>query len=814
MAEPISIQQLKDASEDAISLAEFIYKPANVMIPRRLAADINSLQYYLDYMSSYAQHSYETYDEMVANAVNLPENISVFVTNDLDSSKNGIYTYNGTSFIKGDYQPENAAKDYVEAKLGGLQVFNGKVRAQDISTVDGNTQDIKNLEFRNELDALPFEGGVLADTFVVVDSTLTQRQVNRGFESIEDMLSIVNPKTGLRAYVKSYHAGLNKGGGEYVYTGLEPLVNNGVNKLNGWVRSSPLDIFSGGIKAEGSDDTVAFQRTYDVFSSLKLAVDLQGLTINTASIDLTSDSIIHNGTLDVRSYVAPQGWDNNFRRAPIMSKYTPRNSPDDFEYDAIYRNLSTLRNVTFKDVVFKTSWFTTMFYCVEDIEFARCKFYTSQGACIQAIGGWSGTPLMNDTPTEYNIIQNTKNPRNKNIRVIDCYAEYVGEITATKFEYASLVRTIGCEDVLVQNCKTKDMRIAIHADIYNTDVRIMGGYFEMSERSRIHTSVVNMTDGDFLGIYIGQNSFNYLIQGVKMQNLQRPIYLEGASQVDIKDVIFDNKHTFLSPCFGVLVQANHRDNIGNFWANCADVTLSGTATQIRGYTSSVVVQPAPTNNITCYRNINIRGITSKTAGTAPSIVVQQADDITVTDNAMNSLLQLNYVGKHTIARNTIKSSGNYTIYISNTLQNLVLNDNILKVDSGALIYIADTTTHTLSLLGGSIELSNIFVQGLQVVNARGITMPDIPEREIYSQVIDLAAGSSGVYKIADSKIRPTFQLSAIMQSEAIYAAAPYNWKVNYVVVAGVGEVELIFYNNSNVALNFTANFYVDILTRL
>ena len=48
MAEPISIQQLKDASEDAITLADFIYKPANVMIPRRLAADINSLQYYLD----------------------------------------------------------------------------------------------------------------------------------------------------------------------------------------------------------------------------------------------------------------------------------------------------------------------------------------------------------------------------------------------------------------------------------------------------------------------------------------------------------------------------------------------------------------------------------------------------------------------------------------------------------------------------------------------------------------------------------------------------------------------------------------------
>lgn len=175
MAEPISIQQLKDASEDAITLADFIYKPANVMIPRRLAADINSLQYYLDYMSSYAQRSYETYDEMVANAVNLPSGVSAFVTNDLDATKNGIYTYNGTSFVKGDYQPENAAKDYVEEKLGGLQVFDGKVRAQDVSTTDGSTQEVKNAEFVQRQAAYPFEGSYSVIDSFELGATITQR---------------------------------------------------------------------------------------------------------------------------------------------------------------------------------------------------------------------------------------------------------------------------------------------------------------------------------------------------------------------------------------------------------------------------------------------------------------------------------------------------------------------------------------------------------------------------------------------------------------------------------------------------------------
>ena len=202
MAEPISIQQLKDASEDAISLADFINKPENVMIPRRLASDINSLQYYLDYMKSYAQRSYETYDEMVSNASNLSENVSVFVTNDSDTFKNGIYTYNGTSFVKGEYQPENLAKDFVEAKL----------------------------------DALPFEGGVLSDTFVVVDGSLSQRTINKGLESIADLSTIENPKDGLRVYVKSYHAGLGKGGGYFTYDSSNSLEFDGVFTFFGWER--------------------------------------------------------------------------------------------------------------------------------------------------------------------------------------------------------------------------------------------------------------------------------------------------------------------------------------------------------------------------------------------------------------------------------------------------------------------------------------------------------------------------------------------------------------------------------------------------
>lgn len=228
MAEPISIQQLKDASEDAISLAEFINEPENVMIPRRLASDINSLQYYLEYMKSFSQRSYETYDEMVANASNLSENVSVFVTNDSDTSKNGIYTYNGDSFVKGDYQPENAAKDYVEAKLGGLQVFDGKVRTQDVSTSDGSTQDVKNTEFRNELDALPFEDGLLPSEYVSVDGFISLDNVGNQ----ADVNKLVNKLTGYTVFAeKETTAGIESS--EYLQELIDSLPIGGTLDLQG-----------------------------------------------------------------------------------------------------------------------------------------------------------------------------------------------------------------------------------------------------------------------------------------------------------------------------------------------------------------------------------------------------------------------------------------------------------------------------------------------------------------------------------------------------------------------------------------------------
>lgn len=266
MAEPISIQQLKDASEDAITLADFIYKPANVMIPRRLAADINSLQYYLDYMSSYAQHSYETYDEMVANAPNLPNGVSAFVTNDLDTAKNGLYTYNGVSFVKGDYQPENAAKE-LRRDIGAYP-FEGSYSVIDSFEL-GATITQRNQALRHTADgklyrwagdlpkavpsnSTPTSSGGMGDNAWLEVSGVALWQdlanpdmgaamVARGVvavDSIADLLALSEEqrKEGLRYLVKGYHVGSDVGGGEFYYDPARRQENDSGSVLNGFVR--------------------------------------------------------------------------------------------------------------------------------------------------------------------------------------------------------------------------------------------------------------------------------------------------------------------------------------------------------------------------------------------------------------------------------------------------------------------------------------------------------------------------------------------------------------------------------------------------
>lgn len=134
MAEPITIAQLMDASEDAQTLSLFANADAATQVPRRLADPIETLEYWRNYMSalavgkdgatgpigpkgldgSFTQKSYTTYALMDADKVNIPANTSVTVANDTDATKNGMYAYNGTVFTKSAYDPLTQSVSYTD----------------------------------------------------------------------------------------------------------------------------------------------------------------------------------------------------------------------------------------------------------------------------------------------------------------------------------------------------------------------------------------------------------------------------------------------------------------------------------------------------------------------------------------------------------------------------------------------------------------------------------------------------------------------------------------------------------------------------
>lgn len=102
------------------------------------------------------------------------------------------------------------------------------------------------------------------DTLVAVSENVNQRQINDGLESIAQLLAIKNPRNGQRVYVKSYHAGLNKGGGEFIYVASKASENDGFMCFNGWVRQikdATYNPFMSGCKCDGvTDDTLSFDK--------------------------------------------------------------------------------------------------------------------------------------------------------------------------------------------------------------------------------------------------------------------------------------------------------------------------------------------------------------------------------------------------------------------------------------------------------------------------------------------------------------------------------------------------------------------------
>lgn len=201
---------------------------------------------------------------------------------------------------------------------------------------------------------------------------LSQNQVNDGINSIQDLLAIPNPKDGSRVYVKSYHVGLGKGGGEFVFNKSNEFVNNGITIFNGWERIyDNLDVSDSGAKGDGvTDDTTAVNN---------LVMYLFKKGGGTAVFPESSSGYKINGTVYVVSNVAFEINNQTLIGNTSLSMFRTANvSSNNFVPITVFDPLTVVRfakiqnaKINNSDLVFDFISFT-LNCSVENIEFEHC----------------------------------------------------------------------------------------------------------------------------------------------------------------------------------------------------------------------------------------------------------------------------------------------------------------------------------------------------------------------------------------------------------------------------------------------------------
>lgn len=205
-----------------------------------------------------------------------------------------VYTKGGFLHNNGDITEVFAYEGVYSVKVldqyGRKIFYKGEVAKQTIEDATSDVVDAAQVEINRRMFLLDSAiataaaAGVGASgwTDLLVnnadDKPLRHTSVEQ-VESIADLNKIAKI-SGRTIVVKSYHAGLNKGGGTFVYDTTKAAINDGGVVINGWVRqldSNEIDPVCFGAKAEFTrdkmnttfDDAPAVQKTVNYLSSVR-----------------------------------------------------------------------------------------------------------------------------------------------------------------------------------------------------------------------------------------------------------------------------------------------------------------------------------------------------------------------------------------------------------------------------------------------------------------------------------------------------------------------------------------------------------------
>lgn len=147
MADDI-VQIIENARVDATSLSEFIYYPANIMVQRRLAPSIHTLNYYLDYL-----HGLELIYSQPTGTVTVNGEEVKTVRQAINDSVDSVLIGEYQTQLEGRVSTNEASIYSIQTDIQNLPVVDGKVPVSQVNVAAGVSQEDKNLELQDSLNA-------------------------------------------------------------------------------------------------------------------------------------------------------------------------------------------------------------------------------------------------------------------------------------------------------------------------------------------------------------------------------------------------------------------------------------------------------------------------------------------------------------------------------------------------------------------------------------------------------------------------------------------------------------------------------------
>ena len=616
------------------------------------------------------------------------------------------------------------------------------------------------------------------DTSFVVYGGLNQKAVNDGLDYTSDLLTIQNPTNGMSVKVKSYSSGLFlKGGGNFTFVKGDSATPNNVNIFAGnggnWHRLNwkQPSIYDAGITGDGLDNTAKFQALVDAATSAGLSVNLKKKTIRIKELDIPSNMHIYNGTLDTTSTT----WGSTYGRGAYMFKNTPRSALDglgsylDYAAAANYVNIVETKNIRFVNVHFKAIPTAGVFYKFEGFYLIKCSAEWTFRTLFWMIGGLDGTPLINDTPSSYNLIDPI-NGRNKDIRIKDCNfnAGYNRMDATIPFHFNA------CEDVVIEGGKNNSC-LGWHIDTYNKNIRINQADVVVTDPNVVLDRINNTSKPEMLAVYVGQNSYDIEINGGLWKDYgDMGLYVEGGSQVRLNGV--RSRHSNPNNvAINVLLQPNWRTNTGGFryLANVSDVYL--TDCDFVGAKEGVATQ-AFNMNQQSLKNIHISGGRIQAAGNLNAVVITGTTDYSISNLSAkgNLILGINN-GNGFIKSSRFENVSNYALYIGSMGGGIFpeISNTDFIVGTGAVIYNNGGAGKSGKVVGGSMyakDFSSPMIQNGP--DSANINVFDFEyngdSHIIYPYTLTAPAGGKSSFYYIDARFKSGWSCVAnIINSDAV-----------------------------------------------